>query len=130
MLTSKSRILPSTFYSDTVSRSRIRRQCLVELKEEPVPVSEDFGSIRVLMKYFPAHGPANKERSRSFEGSALHKKNEIRVPDWISVPLSPNLGGYFFTSSERGAEPDHIQVSRSLQLRYRKSSQWIKKIFT
>ena len=53
MLTSKSRILPSTFYSDTVSRSRIRRQCLVELKEEPVPVSEDFGSIRVLMKYFP-----------------------------------------------------------------------------
>ena len=35
------------------------------------------------MKYFPAYGPAKKERSCSFEGSALHKKNEIRVPDWI-----------------------------------------------
>ena len=80
MLTGKSRILPSTFYSDTVSRSRIRRQCLVELKEEPVPVSEDFGSICVLMKYFPAHGPANKERSRSFDGSALHKKTKSEYP--------------------------------------------------
>ena len=80
MLTSKSRTLPATFYSDTVSRTRIRRQCLVELKEEPVPVSEDFGSICVLMKYFPAHGPANKERSRSFEGSALHKKTKSEYP--------------------------------------------------
>ena len=41
--------------------------------------------------------------------------NEIRVPRWISVPLSPDLGGYGFTSSEHGAEPDNIQVSRSFQ---------------
>ena len=80
MLTGKSRILPATFCSDTVSGSRIRRQCLVELKEEPVPVSEDFGSISVLMKYFPVHGPANKERSRSFEGSTHHKKTEPKYP--------------------------------------------------
>ena len=53
------------------------------------------------MKYLSLNDPADKERSRSFEGSALHKK-EIWVPDWISVPLSPDLRGYFFTSSEFG----------------------------
>lgn len=36
MLTGKSRILPATFFSDIASGSRIRRQCLVELKEELV----------------------------------------------------------------------------------------------
>ena len=65
------------------------------LEEEPGPFREDFGSICVLM---------------NFERSALHK-NEFRVPDWISVtvPLSSDLGGYYFT------EPDYIQVSRSFQ---------------
>ena len=53
------------------------------------------------MKYFSLHDPADKERSRSFEGTALHKK-EIWVPDWISVALTPDLGGYFFTNSDFG----------------------------
>ena len=53
------------------------------------------------MKYFSLYDPADKERSRSFEGTALHKK-EIWVPDWISVALTPDLGGYFFTNSEFG----------------------------
>ena len=53
------------------------------------------------MKYFSLHDPADKERSRSFEGTAFHKK-EIWVPDWISVALTPDLGGYFFTNSEFG----------------------------
>ena len=57
-------------------------------------------------------------------------KNGIQVPEWISVPLSPDLGGYFFTSSEFGAEPDQTQVLRGLQWRYQKSSLWVKKIFT
>ena len=83
-----------------------------------------------MLYYFPVHGPANKERSHSFERGTYHKKNEIRVPDWISVPLSPDLGGYFFTSGGLGAEPDHIQVLRSLQWRDRKNSLWVKKIFT
>ena len=65
------------------------------------------------MKLFPIHHLANKERSRSFESSFLHE-NEIRVPDWISFLLSPDLGRYYFTSGEIGAELDHLQVSRSL----------------
>ena len=48
---------------------------------------------------FPIHDPANKERLRSFESRFLHK-NEFRVPDWITVPLSPDLGRYYFTSNE------------------------------
>ena len=53
------------------------------------------------MKYFSLYDPTDKERSRSFEGTALDKK-EVWVPDWISVALTPDLGGYFFTNSEFG----------------------------
>ena len=38
MVTGKSSILPATFCSDTVSGSRIRRQCLVQLKEPVLSV--------------------------------------------------------------------------------------------
>ena len=53
------------------------------------------------MKYFSLYDPTDEERSRSFEGTALDKK-EVWVPDWISVALTPDLGGYFFTNSEFG----------------------------
>ena len=51
MLTGKSRILTATFYSDTVSRSRIRRQCLVELKKNNLFLSvrrKDLVHLRVV----------------------------------------------------------------------------------
>ena len=51
MLTGKSRILTATFYSYTVSRSRIRRQCLVELKKNNLFLSvrrKDLVHLRVV----------------------------------------------------------------------------------
>ena len=54
-------------------------------------------------------------------------QEKSEYPVGMSVPLSPDLGGYYFISNEIGAEPDHMQVSRSLQWRYREGSRKLKK---